>query len=358
MGYAARAWVGGPFYFLISISWMLGRIFNMSFPCIMVRRDDDRNVACAVETLSVENLPAGEVLIEVTCSSLNYKDALACQGHPGVMTQSPHVPGIDAAGHVVESASNDFKQGDEVLVTGYGLGSAHWGGYSQFVRVPAEWVVPLPKGLSLDAAMAYGTAGFTAAQSVAAIGHAGIEPGAGEIVVTGATGGVGSLSIGILAKLGYQVAAVTGKPEQEAMLRQLGAQRILAREEVDETSKKPLLRTRWAGAIDTVGGNVLSTLLRSTDHRGCVAACGLVAGIELPLTVYPFILRGVSLVGIDSAQCPRKERLEIWDRLAGAWQIEGLEELARSIKLSEVPGEAAAMLAGKTFGRILVRPEE
>jgi len=329
----------------------------MSFPCLMVRRDDDRHVSCEVETLSAEQLPAGEVLIEVTCSSLNYKDALACQGHPGVMLQSPHVPGIDAAGLVTQSSSADFKQGDEVLVTGYDLGSAHWGGYSQFVRVPAEWVVPLPKGLSLEMAMMYGTAGFTAAQSVAAIQHAGIEPGAGEIVVTGATGGVGALSIGILAKLGYQVAAVTGKPEQETMLRQLGAQRILAREEVDDQSKKPLLRASWAGAIDTVGGNILSTLLRSTMHRGCVTACGLVAGIELPTTVYPFILRGVTLAGIDSAHCPRDKRLDIWERLAAAWQIEGLEKLARSITLSEVPRMAEAMLAGKTFGRILVRPE-
>jgi len=323
----------------------------------MVRRDDDRRVACGIESLSTEQLPAGDVLIEVACSSLNYKDALACQGHPGVVRNFPHVPGIDAAGLVVESTSADFKQGDEVLVTGYDLGSARWGGYSKFVRVPAKWVVPLPKGLTIDQAMSYGTAGFTAAQSVAAIGHAGIEPGEGEIVVTGATGGVGSLSIGLLAKLGYQVVAVTGKPEQEAMLRQLGAQRILAREEVDDPSEKSLLRARWAGAIDTVGGNVLSTLLRSTDHRGCVAACGLVAGIELPLTVYPFILRGVSLAGIDSAQCPRKERREIWDRLAGAWQIEGLEEMTRSINLSEVPRMAEAMLAGETFGRILVRPE-
>jgi len=329
----------------------------MSFPCIMVHRDDDRHVTSGIETITTEQLPAGEVLIEVACSSLNYKDALACQGHPGVMLKSPHVPGIDAAGQVAESTSTDFKQGDEVLVTGHDLGSAHWGGYSKFVRVPAEWVVLLPEGLSVDTAMAYGTAGFTAAQSVAAIQRAGIKPEDGEIVVTGATGGVGTLSIGILAKLGYQVAAVTGKPEQEDMLRQLGAQRILSREEVDDHSKKPLLRATWAGAIDTVGGNILATLLRSTHQRGCVTACGLVAGVDLPTTVYPFILRGVSLAGIDSAHCPRKERLEIWERLADAWQIEGLEKITRSIKLSEVPRKAEAMLAGETFGRILVRPE-
>ncbi len=329
----------------------------MSCSCLMVQRDDNGNVTCGVETVSLEDLPAGDVLIQVTCSSLNYKDALACQGHPGVMRNFPHIPGIDAAGHVVESTSDDFRVGDQVLVTGYDLGSARWGGFSNYVRVPAEWVVPLPKGLSLDEAMTYGTAGFTAAQSVMAIERAGILPEAGEIVVTGATGGVGSLSIAILAKLGYQVAAVTGKPEQEPMLRQLGAKRILSREEVDDTSGKPLLRACWAGAIDTVGGNILLTVLRSTEYRGCVAACGLVAGHDLPLTVYPFILRGITLSGIDSARCPRKERLEIWERLAGLWRVKELEEWTRSIPLAEVPAEAEAMLSGKNFGRILVRPE-
>ena len=322
----------------------------------MVQRDEDGKVSCGVETISLEDLPAGDVLIQVDCSSLNYKDALACQGHPGVMRTFPHVPGIDAAGRVAESCSANFQVGEEVLVTGYDQGSARWGGFSEYVRVPAEWVVPLPKGLSIDEAMAYGTAGFTAAQSVAAIQHAGIDPDAGEIVVTGATGGVGSLSIGILAKLGYQVVAVTGKPEQEAMLRQLGAKRILARKEVDDTSNKPLLRSCWAGAVDTVGGNILSTVLRSTKYRGCVAACGLVAGHELPLTVYPFILRGVTLAGIDSANCPYEKRLAIWERLAGPWRIENLKKWTRSISLSEVPAEVEAMLSGKTFGRILVRP--
>ena len=328
----------------------------MSFPCLMVRRDENGTTR-DVETIAVEDLPPGDVLIEVACSSLNYKDALACQGHPGVMQQSPHVPGIDAAGVVVESAAAAIQPGDAVLVTGYDLGTTHWGGFARYVRVPGEWVVPLPEGLTVDEAMSYGTAGFTAAQCVEAIQHSGIEPAAGEIVVTGATGGVGSLSIGILAKLGYQVVAVTGKPEQEKMLCQLGAKRILPREEVQDTSNKPLLRARWAAAVDTVGGNTLATLLRSTEHRGCVAACGLVAGTELHTTVYPFILRGVTLDGIDSAQCPRKERLEIWGRLSGPWKLENLNQIVRSIKLSEVASEVEAMLAGNTFGRILVRPE-
>ena len=328
----------------------------MSFPCLMVRRDEHRNVTCGVETIDLDDLPEGDVLIEVACSSLNYKDALACQGHAGVVRNFPHVPGIDLAGRVTRSSSPELHEGDPVLVTGYDLGSGHWGGYAAYARVPADWVVSLPGGLSLDEAMIYGTAGFTAAQSVSAVKRAGIGPDAGEVVVTGATGGVGSLSIAILASLGYQVTAVTGKPDQAEMLQRLGAQRILPREEVDDATDKPLLAARWAAAVDTVGGNMLATLLRSMQHRGCVAACGLVAGPQLPLTVYPFILRGVTLAGIDSAQCPRDSRLEIWQRLAGEWRVEGLDQLARSIKLADVPGEVEKMLAGKTFGRTLVRP--
>lgn len=328
----------------------------MAFPCLMVRRDDHDNVACNVESLSTDDLPAGDVLIEVTCSSLNYKDALACQANPGVVRNLPHIPGIDCAGHVAASSSPDFQTGDPVLVTGYNLGAGHWGGYSAFVRVPADWVVALPKELTLDEAMTYGTAGFTAAQCVAAIQHHGIQPNDGEVVVTGATGGVGSFAVAILAKLGYQVSAVTGKPEQADFLGQLGARQVLARDEVDDSSGKSLLASRWAAAVDTVGGNPLTTILRSTNHRGCVAACGLAAGHKLPLTVYPFILRGVTLVGIDSAQCPRDARLEMWRRLANEWRIESLANFTQTVTLREVPKTAEAMLAGKTFGRTLVRP--
>jgi len=332
------------------------RFTTMSFPCLMVRRNADGNVACRAETITLEDLPPGDVLIEVVCSSLNYKDALACQGHPGVARKLPHVPGIDCSGQVVESASPQFRAGDNVLVTGYGLGSDSWGGYSQYVRVPADWVVALPEGLTHDVAMTYGTAGFTAAQCVSALQHHGIEPDRGEVVVTGATGGVGSLAIAILAKLGYQVVAVTGKPAQASLLEQLGACRVISREEVDDSSTKPLLAPRWAGAIDTVGGNTLATLLRGTEHRGCVTACGLVAGHILPTTVFPFILRGVTLAGIDSAQCPREPRLAIWQHLAGDWHVDHFGPLAREITLADVPREADAMLAGKTWGRALVRP--
>ena len=326
------------------------------FACLMVRRDADGQVACGVETISLEDLPPGDVLIEVVCSSLNYKDALACQGHPGVVRQWPHVPGIDCAGQVVESSSSQFRVGDPVLVTGYGLGSNCWGGYARYVRVPADWVVALPDGLTPEEAMTYGTAGFTAAQCVSALQRQAIEPDRGEIAVTGASGGVGSLAVALLAKLGYQVVAVTGKASQANLLQQLGARRVLPREEVNDVSDKPLLAARWAAAVDTVGGNPLATLLRSTQHRGCVAACGLAAGPDLPLTVYPFILRGVTLVGIDSAQCPRAPRLAIWQHLAGDWRVDPLARLTHEITLADVPRQAAAMLAGKTWGRTLVRP--
>ncbi len=327
---------------------------NDTMNCLMVRRDDAGKVTAKVETITTAELPPDDVLIKVAYSSLNYKDALACQAHPGVVRKLPHVPGIDAAGKVVESSSADFQPGDEVLVTGYDMGTTHWGGYAEYVRVPAEWVVAIPTGMTSEVAMMYGTAGFTAAQCVAAIQHHGIQPADGEVAVTGASGGVGSLSVAILTKLGYRVTAITGKPEQASLLRQLGASQILPRDEANDTSEKPLLPVRWAAAIDTVGGNTLATLLRSTMHRGCVAACGLTAGHELPLTVYPFILRGVTLAGIDSAQCPRDSRLQIWQHLATDWRVEGLEKIARKISLAEIPAVAAEMLAGKTFGRTLV----
>lgn len=328
-----------------------------SFPALMVRREGKSDATFEVEQLTRADLPPGEVVIEVEYSSLNYKDALACHAHPGVVRQLPHVPGIDCAGTVVESARADFSAGDSVLVTGYDLGSGAWGGYSAQVRVPAKWVVPMPQSLTPRTAMLYGTAGFTAAQCVRAIQHHDVGPDRGEVVVTGATGGVGSIAVALLAKLGYQVVAVTGKPEFTELLQELGAKRIVGREDVDAQSDKQLLSSQWSAAVDTVGGNTLATLLRSTAYRGCVAACGLVGGDKLPLTVYPFILRGVTLCGIDSAKCPREPRMEIWELLSGSWDItEMLEPLAREVSLNEVSTEVESMLAGKNYGRILVRP--
>jgi len=332
-------------------------VLHEAFPALVVRKGSDEKATAGVENLSKDDLPPGDVLIEVESSSINYKDALATQAHPGVVRQLPHVPGIDCAGHVAQSSSSDFAAGDSVLVTGYDQGSGHWGGYSAFVRVPADWVVALPSDLSLRDAMIYGTAGFTAAQCVSAIQHQGIGPDAGEVVVTGATGGVGSVAVALLAHLGYSVTAVTGKPDQASLLQQLGAQQVISREEVDDQSKKPLLPARWAAAVDTVGGNPLATLLRTTEYRGCVTACGLVASDKLPMTVYPFILRGVTLVGIDSAKCPRGPRLEIWQKLATEWNvIERLQSLVREVTLGEVLGEVERMLAGQNSGRILVLP--
>lgn len=326
------------------------------FPCYMVRKDEAGNVSAAVETLTLDELPPDEVLIEIAYSSLNYKDALATQGHPGVVRTFPHIPGIDCAGTVVESRSPQFKPGAEVLVTGYELGAGHWGGYSHFMRVPAEWIVPLPAGLTLRDTMIYGTAGFTAAQCVSAIVDRGIKPERGPVVVTGATGGVGSIAIAILAKLGYEVAAVTGKPGERTWLQRLGAAKILGRDAVVDMSDKPLLPSRWAAAVDTVGGQPLATILRSLDHRGCVAACGLVAGTDLPLTIYPFILRGVSLAGIDSAKCPRPQRLEMWQKLAGPWRVEVLDDIVEVATLDTLPKFVQEILAGEIVGRTLVVP--
>ncbi|MEX0938278.1 MAG: oxidoreductase [Pirellulales bacterium] len=328
-----------------------------SFPCYLVHEESGRKVA-SVRQITRDDLPQGEVLIRVAYSSLNYKDALAATGHPGVVKRLPHVPGIDAAGTVEQSATEQFKPGEQVIVTGYELGATHWGGYSRYIRVPADWVVPLPEGLSPFESMALGTAGFTAAQCVLALLEHGLQPADGEVVVTGATGGVGSLSVALLAKQGISVTAVTGKPHEREFLEQLGAHEIVGREAVDDTSGNPLLPARWAGAVDTVGGSVLSTLLRSTGHRGCVAACGLVAGDELRLTVYPFILRGVTLAGIDSAHCPMDRRLEIWSKLAGPWKLDQLTALVKTISLSELDREIRTILAGGQRGRVVVEPVE
>jgi putative YhdH/YhfP family quinone oxidoreductase len=328
-----------------------------TFPCFMVRRDDAGRVSARVEQISLDALPAGDVLIRVAYSSLNYKDALAAQGHPGVVRSFPHVPGIDCAGTVVESESAEYRPGDEVLVTGYELGAGHWGGFSAFVRVPAEWIVRLPPGLSLRETMIYGTAGFTAAQCVTAIVNRGIEPKLGPVVVTGATGGVGCLAVAILVKLGYEVAAVTGKAEHHDWLRKIGAAQILDRSAVLDDSDLPLLSARWAAAVDTVGGRPLATILRSLKYRGLVAACGLVAGPELVTTVYPFILRGVTLAGIDSAKCPRPQRLEMWQKLSGPWRPANLEFFASETTLDDLPAAIEKILAGKIAGRTLVVPK-
>ena len=308
-----------------------------------------------IAEVDASQLPPGDVVVRVEYSSANYKDAMAAGGHRGVVKSLPHVPGIDAAGKVIESADSGVATGDRVLVTGYELGSSRWGGWAEYIRVPAEWVVPLPDGWTPREAMVLGTAGFTAAQCVQALERQAITPNRGPVVVTGATGGVGCLAVMLLAKLGYSVSAVTGKSDQHEWLRSLGAGEILPREAVNDASSRPLLSSRWAGAIDTVGGNVLATLVRSLRHRGCVAACGVVAGHELPLTVYPFILRGAKLEGIDSAQCPTEQRHEIWKRLSNEWRLEGLERVAREVSLDDVGAVVEQLLSGQSCGRPVIR---
>jgi putative YhdH/YhfP family quinone oxidoreductase len=312
------------------------------------------NVTCSVTQRPTSELPAGDVLIRVEYSSLNYKDALAAKAHPGVVRKLPHVPGIDAAGEVLESSNPRFKPGDKVIATSYEIGAERWGGWSELLRVPAEWVLPLPEGLTTFAAMALGTAGITAALSAAALEEHGVTPDRGEVVVTGATGGVGSLSVMLLAKLGYRVVAVTGKREQEAQLRQWGATTIAGRDEMLAPAEKPLLSIKYAGGIDTVGGLMLSTLLRRIDHYGCVAACGLVGGADLPITVHPFILRGVTLAGISTMGTPYPRRTEIWRRLARPWKLALPASTIFTIGLEQTPAEVDRILAGNVVGRVVV----
>ena len=293
--------------------------------------------------------------VRVVWSSLNYKDALAATGHPGVARSFPHIPGIDAAGVVVESSSSEFPIGTEVIATGHELGTERWGGWAEFIRVPATWLVNRPAGLTLAEAMTIGTAGFTAAQSVQALIHAGVTPERGPVLVTGATGGVGSMAVQLLAQLGYAVTAVSGKPDRIEWLQQLGAKAVIDRETFLQVPSRPLLSATWEGGVDTVGGTTLATLLRSVSHRGCVAACGLVGGADLALTVYPFILRGITLAGIDSAWCPEPQRAEIWNRLATDWKPKHLAESQTVIALDQVGSAVKQILQGQIVGRTLVR---
>jgi putative YhdH/YhfP family quinone oxidoreductase len=322
---------------------------------MVVTETADKKFTREVTQKRLKDLPPGELLIEVKYSSLNYKDALSASGNKGVTRNYPHTPGIDAAGVVVESANTKFAPGDSVVVTGFDLGMNTSGGFGQYIRVPASWVVKLPQNLSLKESMAYGTAGFTAALAVLRMQQHGLSKEQGEVLVTGATGGVGSVAVGILARLGFHVVAASGKTSEKDFLVSLGAKEILPRDEVNDTSGKALLKERWAGVIDTVGGNILASAIKSTKRRGPVACCGNVASPELSLTVYPFILRGVALLGIDSAECPMDVRSLIWDKIAGEWKLDHLDTLVSECSLEELGGKIDMILAGKIKGRVVVR---
>ncbi|MCP1214222.1 oxidoreductase [Acetobacter okinawensis] len=298
-------------------------------------------------------LPAEEVTVRVHWSGLNYKDALAVTGRGPVVRSWPMVPGIDFAGVVEHSASPDFSVGQEVILNGWGVGEKHWGGFAQKACVPGAWLQPLPQGLSGQQAMALGTAGFTAMLSVQALVREGVEPVHGPVLVTGATGGVGSVAVMLLAQMGYEVVAVTGRLEEQAYLHQLGATEVLARSHFEMPSR-PLEKARWAGAVDVVGGQVLASVCASMKPQGVVAACGLAGGMDFPATVAPFILRGVTLVGIDSVMCPQPVRRQAWARLAEQVNKTLLAGLTRVIPLSDVPALATKLLDGKVRGRIVV----
>lgn len=303
----------------------------------------------------LDELPAGEVLIKVAYAALNYKDALSATGNKGISRTYPHTPGVDAAGTVAESQSDQFQVGESVIVTGYDLGMNTSGGFAEYIRVPAEWVVKLPDNLTLKESMIYGTAGFTAAWSIYRLQNSGLQPDQGEVLVTGATGGVGCLGVALLAKLGYHVVAGTGKPEAEAFLRKIGAKDIIGREQLQDTSKRALLKGRWAGVLDTVGGNILETAIRSCQYGGHVACCGLVASNELHLAIYPFILRGVSLLGIDSAARPMDIRLKLWDLMANDWKVDVLQDILIDTTLEELNEVYIdTILQGKVRGHVVV----
>ena len=289
---------------------------NTPFKALVVRQEDDSFVR-KIETRHIDDLPAGEVLIRVHYSSLNYKDALSAIGNRGVTRRYPHTPGIDAAGVVAASDVPHIRPGQEVIVSCYDLGMNTPGGFADYIRVPAAWVVQKPANLTMQEAMTYGTAGFTAGLSVYKLMNQGIRPENGPVLVTGATGGVGSMAVAILAKEGFHVTAASGKAASD-FLTALGAEKIISREQVSGSTDKALLRPRWAGVIDTVGGEILAKALKSTNPWGAVTCCGNVASGELPTTVYPFILRGVTLLGIDAAECPLTLRQKIWDKLGSA----------------------------------------
>jgi acrylyl-CoA reductase (NADPH) len=326
------------------------------FRALVVEKDADGQTRAGVQELGDDRLPAGEVTVAVEHSTLNYKDGLCLTSGGGLVKSYPHVPGVDFAGTVEASDDPRYRPGDRVILTGWHVGERHWGGYATRARVKADWLVPLPEGLSGRQAMAIGTAGFTAMLAVMALEDHGLAPGAGEVLVTGAAGGVGSVAVALLASLGHEVAAVTGRPETGDYLRNLGASRIVPRAELAETVKRPLETETWAGCIDAVGGAMLARILGQMKYRTSVAAVGLAGGAELPATVIPFLLRGVNLLGIDSVLRPYEDRVRAWERLADDLPMVKLESMIRPARLEDLPELGRAILKGQVQGRVVVDP--
>jgi acrylyl-CoA reductase (NADPH) len=324
-----------------------------TFKAMVVSEKPDQKFIREIKQKDLSDLPAGELLIEVKYSSLNYKDALSASGNKGVTRKYPHTPGIDAAGVIATSSTSQFGAGDQVIVTGFDLGMNTAGGFGQYISVPASWAVKLPQGLTLKESMAYGTAGLTAALCVMRLMAFGLSKDSGEVLVTGATGGVGSVAVGILAKLGFDVVAATGKTDEKDFLTQLGAKTIISREEANDTSGRPLQKGRWAGVVDAVGGNILATAIKSTKYGGLVAACGNTMSADLAVSVYPFILRGVSLLGVDSVEIPMNTRLRTWQKLAHDWKFD-LSGFVSECALEELSPKIDLILKGGIRGREVV----
>jgi len=330
----------------------------MSFKALIVEKSEDGATHASVQQIGEDRLPEGDVTIAVEYSTLNYKDGLCLTTGGGLVRQYPHVPGIDFAGVVESSDDPRYKPGDRVVLTGWRVGEVWWGGYAEKARVKADWLVPLPKGLTTRRAMAVGTAGFTAMLAIMALEDHGLKPGNGPVLVTGAAGGVGSVATAILAHLGYEVAGVTGRPETADYLRDLGATQIVAREEIAETVKRPLETETWAGCVDAVGGPMLARVLGQLKYGGSAASVGLAGGAGLPATVVPFLLRGVNLLGIDSVMQPYGNRLRAWGRIAHDLPFDKLEAMIQPAKLEDLPALGAAILKGQVKGRVLINVKD
>lgn len=326
------------------------------FTALVTDKDEAGTIQASVQRLDDSRLPAGDVTVAVEYSTLNYKDGLCLTTGGGLVRQWPHVPGIDFAGTVESSDDPRYSPGDKVILTGWRVGEIHWGGYATRARVRGDWLVPLPAGLTTRQAMGVGTAGLTAMLAVMALEDHGLKPGAGEVLVTGAAGGVGSVAVALLARLGHEVAAVTGRPETEGYLRGLGATRIVPRADLAETVKRPLESEVWAGCVDAVGGAMLARVLGQMRYGASVAAVGLAGGAGLPATVIPFLLRGVNLLGIDSVLRPREDRLRAWDRLARDLPLDRLDAMIQPATLADLPALGAAILKGQVQGRVVVDP--
>ncbi|WP_375102639.1 acryloyl-CoA reductase [Paenibacillus sp. RS8] len=326
-----------------------------SFQALVVDKTES-SFSVAVKPVTLEELPAGEVVIKVAYSSVNYKDGLASIPNGKILRSYPFIPGIDLSGIVVSSTDERFHEGQQVIATGYGIGVSHFGGYSEYACIPAAWITPLPEGLTLREAMIYGTAGLTAGLSIQALEDNGIVPDKGKVLVTGATGGVGGSAIAMLSTKGYSVVASTGNAEANDYLKGLGAEEVISRREVTGSSTKPLEKQQWQAAVDSVGGNSLAAILSKISYRGSVAASGLTGGTSVPTTVLPFILRGVNLLGIDSVECPASLREKVWTRMATDLKPAQLENLVdREVTLNELPQALNDILQGNTRGRVLVR---